>query len=72
MNNNKKAKTDIRPYTRQFYRKNGWCFSLALLKTVVLTGANLLLSWLLQQILDMVSGVDIGFSLGQMTFAAAL
>lgn len=72
MNNSAKKKTDIRPYTRQFYHKNGWCFALALLKTVVLTGANLLISWLLQQILDMVSGVDIGFSLGQMIFAAAI
>ena len=72
LNNSAKKKTDIRPYTRQFYHKNGWCFALALLKTVVLTGANLLISWLLQQILDMVSGVDIGFSLGQMIFTAAI
>lgn len=58
---------DIRPYTRQFYRKNGFCFALALVQIVLLTAANLLISWLIQQILDLVAGEQIAFSLSQLT-----
>lgn len=61
------ANPDIRPYTRQFYRKNGFCFALALVQIVLLTAANLLISWLIQQILDLVAGEQIAFSLSQLT-----
>lgn len=67
-----KKRTNLRPYTRQFYRGNGWCFALALVQTVLLTGSNLLISWLLQQILDLVSGVNTGFTLIQMTAITAV
>lgn len=64
------AHPDIRPYTRQFYRKNGFCFALALVQIVLLTAANLLISWLIQQILDLVAGEQIAFSLSQLTLIA--
>lgn len=63
----KDTKPDIRPFTRQFYRGNGWCFALALVQTVMMTGGNLVISWLIQQILDLVSGADVGFTLAELT-----
>lgn len=68
----KTVKTDIRPYTHQFYRGNGWCLALALVQTVTLAGSNLAISWLLQQVLDLAAGVDIGFTLGQLTIIALI
>ncbi|MBQ8562793.1 MAG: ABC transporter ATP-binding protein [Firmicutes bacterium] len=65
-------RNDIRPYTRQFYRGNGICIALALVHTVVLTCANLLVSWLLQQILDLVSGAKTGFTFGQLAALAGI
>lgn len=52
----------LRPYMRQFYRGNGFRFVLAMVQTVLLTGANLMISWLIQQIIDLSTGVDIGFT----------
>lgn len=65
-------KTDIRPYTRQFYRKNGWQFALAMVQTLMLTAGNLGISWILQQILDLVAGEDTGFTLEQLTMITGL
>ena len=36
-------KEKLRPYMRQFYRGNGWRFTLAMVQTLLLTGANLLM-----------------------------
>lgn len=66
------ANPDIRPYTRQFYRKNGFCFALALVQIVLLTAANLLISWLIQQILDLVAGAQIAFSLSELTLITVI
>ena len=50
---------------RQFYRGNGWRFVLAVAQTVLLTAANLMISWLIQQIIDLTTGADTGFTLSQ-------
>ena len=50
---------------RQFYRRNGWRFVLAVAQTVLLTAANLMISWLIQQIIDLTTGADTGFTLPQ-------
>ena len=68
---NKKA--DIRPYTRQFYKGNAAYFVLSMVQTLLLTANNLLISWLLQQILDLIAGESTVFSLPQLaliTFGA--
>lgn len=62
----KQSHSDIRPFTRQFYRGNGWRLALAILQTLLLTGANLMISWLIQQIIDFTNGIDIGFSFTQL------
>ena len=59
--------SDIRPYTKQFYRGNSFCFVLALFQTVLMTAANLVISWLIQQILDLVAGEKIAFTLFELT-----
>ncbi len=67
-----KNQTDIRPYIAQFYKGNRICFSLALCETVLSAAASLVVSWLLQQILDLIGGYDTGFSLVQLTWIAVL
>ena len=58
-------KEKLRPYVRQFYRGNGWRFVLAVTQTVLLTATNLMISWLIQQIIDLTTGADTGFTLSQ-------
>ncbi len=58
----KTNKANIKPYIKQFYQGNIGYLFLAVLQTVFLTAANLLVSWLIQQIIDMIGGIDIGFS----------
>ena len=59
-------KMDIKPYTRQFYKNNKWRMALMLVQTVMITVLNLLISWLIKQLVDMMSGVDIGISFSQL------
>lgn len=63
----KKKKTDIRPYTRQFYKGNRACFLIALFETLLGVVAALLVSWLIQQLIDLISGYDTGFTLEELT-----
>ena len=65
-------KPDIRPFTRQFYRGNYGYLALALLQLVLMVVVNLLLSWLLQQVLDLVAGIDIGYTLGDMAIITVI
>lgn len=55
----------LKPYMRQFYRGNGWRFVLAMLVTLVLTASTMMVSWLLQVIIDLATGADVGFSFPQ-------
>ena len=53
-----------RPFVRQFYKKNKLNFTLAFAATVVMAFANLVISWLLQQIMDLMAGSGNTLSLG--------
>ena len=55
----------LKPYMRQFYRGNGWRFALAMAVTLVLTASTMMVSWLIQVIIDMATGADVGFSFAQ-------
>lgn len=68
----KANKTNIKPYRRQFFRGNIGYLVLALMRTLFFTAAALLVSWLIQQIIDMISGIDIGFSLIEVIGLAVL
>ncbi len=55
-------KTNIKPYMRKFYKGNLCYLILAVISTIFSVASSLMIAWLLQEIIDMVSGVDIGFS----------
>ena len=63
----KNRKVDIRPYTKQFYRGNVVCFILALCETLLGAVGSLLVSWLIQQLVDLIGGYETGFDLLQLT-----
>lgn len=67
----KTQKSNIRPYIRQFYRGNYGYLALSVFETVLTTAVNLLISWLLQQVLDLVSGEAIALTLGQLALLSA-
>lgn len=58
-------KANIKPYIRQFYRNNQKYLFFAVLQTIFLTATNLLISWLIQQIVDISTGKDTGFTFSQ-------
>ncbi len=62
----KKQKINIRPYKKQFYKGNRARLITGLLLTLLEAVTTLLIAWLIQQILDVMSGCDTGFSLLQL------
>ena len=62
----KKSTIDIRPFTKQFYRKNKLSLVLGCSVILLEVGTSLFIAWLVQQILDIMSGVDTGFTLLQL------
>ena len=66
-----KNKVDIRPFTRQFYKGNGFLFVLAMAQTLMMTAGQLMISRLLQQVTDLITGADIGYTLGEIFGQAA-
>ena len=62
----KQNKTDIRPYTKAFYRGNRLPFLAALVCTLLMSLVSLVVSWLLQQLLDLMGGYQTGFTLRQL------
>lgn len=52
----KRRKISVRPYTREFFRHNHIRLILGILQMVFMAAATIGLSWLIQQIIDTVSG----------------
>ena len=63
----KKTELDIRPFTKQFYKGNVVYFLFALSETLLSAVGALLVSWLIQQLVDLIGGYDTGFTLLQLT-----
>ena len=63
----KNRKLDIRPYTKQFYKGNTIYFIFALCETLLGAIGALLVSWLVQQLIDLIGGYETGFNLLQLT-----
>jgi len=63
----KNKKADIRPFTRQFYKGNIVNMLLSLCETLLTSFGALLVSWLMQQLIDLIGGYDTGFTLPQLT-----
>ena len=56
-----------RSFTRQFHIGNTGAFLGEMLGIVVLVGANLMISWLMQKLIDVTTGTDTQFTLLQVT-----
>lgn len=56
-------KPNIRPYVRQIYRGNAFCLVAVFVGLLIETGLSLIVSWLLQQIVDLIGGQETGFTL---------
>lgn len=52
-----------REYTRQFFKGNRSAFAIAVLETILLVGVNLMASWLMQVMIDVITGAETRFSL---------
>lgn len=61
-----------RAFIQQFYRGNRGNLALAMAGAVVTAVVNLVISWLLQQLVDLTTGVDTGFTLTQLTLVCVL
>ena len=46
------AKINIKPYTKEFYRGNHWCFVLGILRILLGLAGNLMIARLLQQVME--------------------
>lgn len=62
----------LKPYIRQFYKGNGWRFALSMATTLVLTASTMMVSRLIQVIIDMATGADVGFTFGQVVLLTVL
>lgn len=63
----KKQSSKTRPYIHQFHHGNSGYFVLAVFETALTAAVNILISWLLQQVLDLVSGENIALTLTQLS-----
>lgn len=68
----KKKKPDIRQYTKQFYKGNVVYFVFALCETLLGAIGALLVSWLIQQLIDLIGGYDTGFNLIELSIIALI
>lgn len=63
----KKQSSKTRPYIHQFYHGNSGYFVLAVFVIALNAAVNILISWLLRQVLDLVSGENIALTLTQLS-----
>ena len=54
-------------YLRQFFRGNIWALAVGILSTAICAGANIMISWLMQVLIDLATGGDTGYTLTQAT-----
>ena len=62
----------LKPYMRQFYKGIGWRFALAMAVTLALTASTMMISWLVQVIIDLATGADVGFSFPQVVLLTVI
>ena len=66
----KSKKTDIRIYTKQLYKGNIVFLICELCAILISAVGALMVSWLIQQLIDLIGGYETGFSLLGLTFIA--
>lgn len=65
-------KADIRPFTRQFFKGSTVQLALAAVETLMSVAGNILVAWLIQQLLDLVAGYDTGYTIGDLIVLTAI
>ena len=65
-------KANIKPYTKQFYKKNILNFIVAFSEVLLVTAGMLTISWLLQQVTDLIAGKNSNFDLPQLSIVAGV
>ena len=57
---------NIRPYTKQFYKGNRICFLIVFMEILLGAMSALMVSWLMQQLIDLIGGCDTAFDLREL------
>ena len=68
---NNKYKAERKKYTAQFYKKNHTTFLIALFSTLLTAALNLWIAWVMQQMIDSVSGVPGSLRLSVLAWCVA-
>ena len=68
---NNKYKAERKKYTAQFYNKNHTTFLIALFATLLTAALNLWIAWVMQQMIDSVSGVPSSLKLSVLAWCVA-
>lgn len=69
---NKENTVDIRPFTRQLFHGNIAYLVIMVLSSILLIAANLLVSYLIQVMIDMIAGAETGYSFSGIILMSAL
>ena len=64
-------KNQVKIFKEQFYHRNKFCFLIAVLSCLLIASLNLAIAWVLQQIIDAVSGVSGALSLSTLALSIA-
>ena len=62
-----KNKVNLRPYTKQFYKGNAVSFIFAFVQVLISSFGALAISWLIQQLVDLIGGQNTTYNLLQLT-----
>lgn len=62
-----KNKVNLRPYTKQFYKGNAVSFIFAFVQVLISSLGALAISWLIQQLVDLIGGQNTTYNLLQLT-----
>ena len=68
--NKKELKALRRPFLRELFRKNRFSFGMTFLAAVLCAAAELVISWLVKEVPDLISG-DCPYSFGTLLLVAA-
>ena len=68
----KNSKINIRPYVKQFYKGNIFPFVMAFSEPIFSAIGALFISWLIQQLTDLIGGYNIGFTLKELVIISCV
>ncbi len=66
----KELKALRRPFVKELFRKNKWNLAITVIAALIVAGANLMISWLIKEIADLISG-DCPYGFGTLLIVGA-